>query len=337
MVSLRPILLWLLLLAGGGLFAIALGFLWASAGRYPSERYAYTLGDADGSQVRPDADEITLVSYNIGYLSGLTNNQAVSRTRQLYDDNLATAIAALEAVNPDVVALQEVDLEAARSFNVNQVAALADALTYPQQAIAVNWDKRYVPFPPWPPSAHFGAILSGQAILSRFAITRHERLVLDKVASNSFLYNALYLDRLAQVAELAVGDRTLVLINVHLEAFDGPTRQQQTLFVRQLAENYAQRHPVLLVGDFNSAVNRDGEGDPKSIQILQQSSVLRSAAPSDRFAQAEQLTFPSDVPQYKLDYIFYTPATIVPLEVKVLGAAAQASDHLPLVLRLRWQ
>ena len=332
----QRILLALLTLIGGGVTALILFFLWASSGQYPADRYAHQVA-IDSYPLKTGTDEIMLVCYNIGYLSGLTNNQAVERTRQLYDANLATAIAAIQSVNPDLVALQEVDLGSKRSFNVDQVAAIASALEYPQKAIAINWDKRYVPFPFWPPAAHFGSILSGQAVLSRFPIARHERLVLDKVASNPFFYNALYLDRLAQVTEVKVGEQSLVIINIHLEAFDNPTRVNQTTFVRQLAEDYAQRGPVLLIGDFNSAVNRPEEGEPISIQTMVDSAVFTSAIPANQLNQPEHFTFPSDTPQYKLDYVFYTPDTIELADAQVLTAAGQASDHLPLALRLRLQ
>ena len=330
----QRILLALLTLVGAGVTVLVLFFLWASSGQYPADRYAYEVA-SDSYPLQTAPDEITLVCYNIGYLSGLTNNQAVERTRQLYDENLATAIAALQSVNPDLIALQEVDLGSKRSFNVDQVAEIAEALESPQQAIAINWDKRYVPFPFWPPSAHFGSILSGQALLSRLPIKRHERLVLEKVAGNPFFYNALYLDRLAQVAEVTVGEQTLVIINIHLEAFDNPTRVNQTTFVRQLAEDYAERGPVLLIGDFNSAVNRPEEGEPVSIQTMVDSAMFTSAIPAEQFDQPDHFTFPSDTPQYKLDYVFYTPDTIELVDTRVLTAAGQASDHLPLALRLR--
>lgn len=331
----KGLLLWSLVLLSSGLLALVIGFIWASSGRYPVDRAAYqTTRDYP---LKTTATDFTMVSYNIGYLSGLTNNQAVSRPRQLYDDNLATAIAALQATNPDILALQEVDLQARRSYNVDQVAALSQGLRYPQQAIAINWDKRYVPFPPWPPAAHFGPVLSGQAVLSRFPITRHERLVLEAVASNSRVYNALYLDRLAQLTEVTIGDRTVVVINVHLEAFDGPTRRNQTVFVRQLAERQAQQYPVVVLGDFNSAIDRDAEGEPRSIQTMLESSLLASAVPAEHVTQPEQWTFPSDTPQHKLDYIFYSVDTLELLDVQVLTTAAQASDHLPVAIRLQFR
>ena len=174
-------------------------------------------------------------------------------------------------------------------------------------------------------------MVSGQAVLSRYPIRRNERLVLEKVPTNPFYYNALYLDRVAQVTEIEVSGQTLVVINVHLEAFDAPTRSRQTQVVRELAEGYAQDFPVLLVGDFNSSLNRMEEGDSRSIQILLDSPMLAAAQSTD----GEDVTFPSDQPQYTLDYIFYTPATLEILDAGVVKSTAQASDHLPIQAQVR--
>ncbi|WP_017298025.1 endonuclease/exonuclease/phosphatase family protein [Nodosilinea nodulosa] len=275
-------------------------------------------------------EQLNVVSYNIGYLSGLTNQQAVERDKTLFDANQATAIAALEAVKPDILALQEIDFDAYRSFNRNQQYAVSAALEMAFGAIAVNWDKRYVPFPYWPPAAHYKKVVSGQAVLSRYPIRRNERLVLEKVPTNPFYYNALYLDRVAQVTEIDVSGQPLIVINVHLEAFDAPTRSRQTQAVRELAEGYAKDYPVLLLGDFNSSLNRDEGDGPRSIGILLDSPVLASALPT----APSSFTFPSDQPQYLLDYIFYTPATLEVVATDVVAEAAQASDHLPIQARV---
>lgn len=276
-------------------------------------------------------EQLNVVSYNIGYLSGLTNQQAVERDKSLFDANQATAIAALKSLQPDIVALQEIDFDAYRSFNRNQQYAVSAALEMAFGAIAVNWDKRYVPFPYWPPQAHYRQIISGQAVLSRYPILRNERLVLEKVPSNPFFYNALYLDRVAQVSEIDVSGQPLIVINVHLEAFDAPTRSRQTQAVRELAESYAENYPVLLMGDFNSSLNRDEGEAPRSIGILLDSPALASALPT----APASFTFPSDQPQYVLDYIFYTPATLEVVATAVVAEAAQASDHLPVMAQVK--
>ncbi|MGF1495865.1 MAG: endonuclease/exonuclease/phosphatase family protein [Elainellaceae cyanobacterium] len=333
------LLLTLAILLTGIPLALLIGFYaWASSAAYPKSRYAeiVSYGGSSASSLRPAVDTFTVVTYNIGYLSGLTNNLAVPRTSELFADNLKTAIAALRPLDADIIALQEIDLGSHRSYNVQQASELASQLGLGNGAIAINWDKRYVPFPYWPPAAHFRGILSGQAILSHHPIRTHERIVLEKVAGKPFFYNGLYLDRLAQVAELEMQGRSLIVINVHLEAFDEPTRRRQTQAVKALVEQYVPQYPVLLLGDFNSMPPTAKQFDP-TIRILLDMPEIQPAFPEEGLAERAIATFPANDPIAKLDYIFYTPATIEALEWQVVADAQQASDHLPIMMRFRWR
>lgn len=342
------------LLIGIPILSIVAFYLWASSGTLSSSEYEQVMvyAEVEEPEPVPDADTdatFTIVTYNIGYWSGLTNNLAVERSEQLFSDNQKMAIAALIPLEPDILALQEIDFDARRSFYVNQAEALAVPLNMQTGAIAINWDKRYVPFPYWPPAAHFGQIVSGQAVLSRFPVRTHERIVLQRVESKPFFYNALYLDRLAQVVELDVNGQPLVVINVHLEAFDEPTRRQQTEVVQTLLNSYLVNYPVILLGDFNSPPPDPKTPDP-TIRILLNNPNIRPAFPRDQLVDGVDgtrvddtgterggaiATFPSDNPIAKLDYIFYTPDRIEALEWRVVTEAQQASDHLPVMLRFR--
>ena len=254
------------LLVGLPTAAIALFYLWGTSGSYSKQKYAHIESDYEqtGEQsISPAAkDSYTIVSYNLGYLSGLANNTTIATDQAFFDANQQRVISAFQAIAPDIIALQEVDFDSKRSYRIDQAKALALGLDPVYAgAIAISWDKNYVPFPFWPPSAQFGKILSGQAILSRYPIVKNSRIVLEKVASNPFYYNAFYLDRLAQVSQIQLSGQTLVVINVHLEAFDEPTRISQTRFVRSLAEDYAKTYPVIVLGDFNSSPNRPEENE----------------------------------------------------------------------------
>ena len=326
--------------------ALALFYVWASSNGYDKQRYAEVIDESAQIQ-RTAQDSYTIVTYNLGYLSGLANNTTQQPEASFFENNQQQAINALGAIAPDVVALQEVDFDAQRSHHVNQSAAIAQALNRMAYAVAINWDKNYVPFPYWPPSAHFGKILSGQAILSRYVIEDNTRTVLQKVAGNNALYNAFYLDRLLQIATINLDGKRLIVMSTHLEAFDEETRVAQTQYIKATAERYAQTNPVLLVGDFNSALNRPSftattgktyEEKQFSIKELLASKQLASAVPQSAWPNAESTqnsTFPSDKPEYKLDYIFYTPSTIEIIETQVLSDAGEASDHLPLMARFR--
>ncbi|MEM9264658.1 MAG: endonuclease/exonuclease/phosphatase family protein [Cyanobacteria bacterium P01_F01_bin.13] len=318
------------ILAVLGALVVALGmfYIWATSGSYPQEKYTDILTYGVDSTAT-EAPEFSLVSYNIGYLSGLTNQEAVERPKKLFDDNLATVIAKFRIINADIIAIQEIDIASKRSYNVNQLEALAKGLGLANAGLAINWNKNYVPFPYWPISAHFGKVVSGQAVVSRYPIEKNQRTVLEKVTSRPFFYNAVYLDRLAQITKIDINSRSVIVINVHLEAFDNPTRFNQTRAVREMAETYANEYPVLLVGDFNSALNRPDEGD-RSIEIMTESELFTSALPREQWSN--QPTFPSEPPEHKLDYLFYTPATIELKETRVIPEVGTASDHLPLMM-----
>ncbi|MEM9539539.1 MAG: endonuclease/exonuclease/phosphatase family protein [Cyanobacteria bacterium P01_E01_bin.42] len=310
--------------------ALILFYFWASSGSYPQEKYAEIISKATD---REQNEIFTVVSYNIGYLSGLTNNTTEPRTLELFEKNLNGAIQAFKPLEADAIALQEIDLNSRRSFHINQVQELAKGLNLQNRAIAVNWDKNYVPFPYFPFSAHFGRLLSSQAILSRYPIQENERIVLEKVEDNPFYYNAFYLDRLAQVVRIQIQEETVILINVHLEAFDKPTRQKQTQFLQQLLEKYKE-YPLLLIGDFNSPPPSPEHPNP-TISLLLDLPDLASVVPSDRLLTDEAKTFPADAPIAKIDYIFYSRDRWELLEWRVIREAQQASDHLPIMAKFR--
>lgn len=327
------------LLVGLPTAAIALFYVWGTSGSYSKQKYAHIQLDyeQEGLQAPSAAkDSYTIVSYNLGYLSGLANNTTAATDKAFFDANQQRVISAFQSTAPDIIALQEVDFDSKRSYGVDQAKALALGLDPVYAgAIAISWDKNYVPFPFWPPAAHFGRILSGQAILSRYPIEKNSRIVLEKVASNPFYYNAFYLDRLAQISQIQLSEQTLVVISVHLEAFDEPTRVSQTRFVRSLAEGYAKTYPVIVLGDFNSSPNR-AEETRFSIKEMAASKQFISAVPEADWGKAAA-TFPSDQPKYKLDYIWYTPSTIEALSTEVVSAAGEASDHLPLMMSFRFK
>lgn len=317
--------------------ALIIFYFWASSSNYPRQKYAEIVDYKRSDTTDTNSDNVfTVITYNIGYLSGLTNNQAVERKKQFFDNNLETAITALKDIKPDFIGFQEIDIDSKRSFNVNQVNKIAQALNFARGAIAINWDKNYLPFPYFPFSAHFGRILSAQAVLSRYPIESHERIVLENITNKPFFYKAFYIDRLAQITKINVKGRPLVLINVHLEAFDVPTRQKQTEFLQKLLSKYVDEYPVLLIGDFNSTLINSENPQP-TINLLLENPSLKSAVPKEKLTDEQSTTFPSDKPIAKLDYIFYTPKTIEVLEWRIISEAEQASDHLPFMMKFRFR
>lgn len=323
----------------GLLVALTAFYFWASASTLPSEDLA-TVKTYHENFDSPRRDTFTVMTYNIGYLSGMTNNEAVARETSLFDTNMDAALDLIESVDPDFVGFQEIDFNADRSFNVHQLDTIATRLNYPNASQSVNWDVRYLPFPYGAPSVHFGRVVSGQAILSRYPIRTHRRIELAST-SRSFLTKPFYLDRLAEVAIVDVGGWPLTIINVHMEAFEMATREEQAKQVRDLYVEYAgQGTPVLLIGDFNSVVRaalpslppaqRSAFADDETMTTIQETTSLSSAFPESAYVTGGAVnTYPADSPTRKIDYIFYRGGRIQPLSADVHCGPSDAppSDH----------
>lgn len=334
---LLPLLLTLLLLVAGF-------FFWASGRTLPDGGAVQTLRYE--APEPPPRDTLTVMTYNIGYLSGMTNNLPVERPKQLFDRNVELAAALLFQADADVIGLQEIDFDARRSYGVNQLDSLARRLDYGYAAAAVNWDKRYLPFPyAADPAIHFGRVVSGQAVLSRYPITQHMRVELART-SRSFLTDAFYLDRLAQIVQIDVG-QPLTVVNVHLEAFEEAAREQQADQVRRLMQPYLRNGgPLLLIGDFNappaaaraalSDSTRAAFADDDTLARLTEGLGLRAALTDSLYAAGLEATgtYPADAPTVPIDHIFYTPETIRALGVQVIGGGRRPpSDHRAVTMR----
>jgi endonuclease/exonuclease/phosphatase family metal-dependent hydrolase len=331
------------------IIALILSILWASSATLENDQLSEVINYSPDSAVRATGqDTFTVMAYNIGYLSGMTNNLPIRREKQFFAANLKAAQQVLDRIKPDFVGLQEIDFQSDRSFYVNQLDSLARHLKFGYAAKAVNWDERYVPFPYWPPSVHFGRVMSGQAILSRYPIEFHERIVLER-PDQSFYYDAFYLDRLPQVVEVDVG-RPLIIINVHLESWDVGTRERQALEVLDICSNYAEQFPILLIGDFNVilpyAKKQRFSTEEYDIDFSQEQTIasileginFKEAFPEypNEIAEKVTYTYPADNPMMKIDHIFYSADKIAPVEWYVARSNVEPSDHLPVVMTFRF-
>ncbi len=279
-------------------------------------------------------DTFSIMTYNLGYLSGMTNNLPLKPSRKLFEHNLEAAQTLLSQLKPDILGFQEIDFGSTRSYNMNQLDSLATG--YQVAVQSVNWDKNYVPFPYWPPAAHFGKMLSGQAILSKFPVSTSERIVLPGPEKAPFYYRAFYLDRLIQVAEILINGKAVVVLNVHLEAFDEETREIQAREVLKVVEQYINNRPLILIGDFNTRppFAREQLSDEQTINIFLAHPLLSPALDSQSYLanEKEHFTFDTAAPYEKLDYIFYTHQKIQLVKASTIREAGEISDHFPVFM-----
>jgi len=311
-------------------------YFWAGSSTLPEEKLAEIIVFSDKTAISPVKQEVfTVMSYNIGYLSGMTNNLPMKPGKPLFEKNMETFLQLVKEVQPDFIGFQEIDFHSRRSHYINQLRTIAEKSDYTCAAKAINWDKRYVPFPYWPPSIHFGRMLSGQAVLSRRPILSAKRIVLQKPKNQPFYYNTFYLDRLVQVVTVKIDSKDLIILNVHLEAFEQETRETQAKRVLNIYRSLKDDYPVLLMGDFNcvppdAARKKNFLDEPgtdfsndKTIEVFFKEKSLSRASPA--------FTYPADKPNRKLDYIFYNHDKIKLIHAFV--PKINSSDHLPVVMQ----
>ncbi|WP_299673941.1 endonuclease/exonuclease/phosphatase family protein [uncultured Tenacibaculum sp.] len=301
-------------------------YFWGSSASLPKEDYEKLLTNT--LETKYESDSIhSIITYNIGYLSGMTNNKPIAKTKEFFTKNLNKAKLEFERLNPDIIAFQEIDYNSGRSFRVNQEEEIAK-LGYNHIARAVNWDKKYVPFPYGLPNVNFGKVVSGQSILSKYSLSDYSRIVLERVKDNPFYRDAFYLDRLVQVTKVNIKGKEVILLNVHLEAFDKNTRIKHVKKVVELFNTYAKNYPTILVGDFNSD---PAFKDAAILEIFNIPNIGNATFSKEKY----DFTYDSDKPHKRLDYIFYTSNNIVPVEARVLKEFGQVSDHLPLLMKFK--
>ena len=222
----------------------------------PKDSEAVIINGGTQRRLAP-GDSLTLMSWNLGY-GALGDNAdffmdggkgVITADQARLESNLAGILAEIKAVNPDILLTQEIDRPSRRSLNIDQVARLQQQLDGYVYAFANNYKVAFVPYP-WPP---LGKVDSGMASFSAYQVDKAERLQLP--ISFSWPVRMANLKRGLLITRLPIesSDKQLVVINLHLEAYDdGEGKIAQTKMLAEVLEKEAaQGHYVIAGGDFN--------------------------------------------------------------------------------------
>ncbi len=297
-------------------------YIWASSARYDSSEYSILTRNIK-EEIEYQDSVYSLLTYNIGFLSGLTNNRAIETDELLYNNNLKTTLRNLTNINASILCFQEIDYDSQRSNYINQEEAIQN-LGYLDAYRAVNWDELYLPFPGGALdfNSHYGSIYSGQSIISKFPLEIVERIVLERPENHKIHESPFQIDRLIQHAKVVIDSQEVHIVNVHLEAYDRDARIKQINFLKNHIEPLISDAAIIVTGDFNSDMSEKNSG----IQIIEDMKGLQLA---NTGGKEESLTFPSNRPTERLDYIFFNPQFIEMIDSKVLSHFGTTSDHLP--------
>ena len=251
-----------------------------------------------------NVETIKVMTYNVHSCRGLDG--------RINPERIAKVI---QEADPDLVALQELDVNRASTNNIDQPASIAEFLKMDyhfQPAIAVN-------------NEHYGI-----GILSRypFQVIKAQHLSQDMPVNNICktlpIIQYLYEPREVIWIMVQIKDHFVNFFNTHLGLRSTERRQHMREIVsEQWLGSVHKTSPTILCGDFNAG--------PRSAEMKALFQYLREAKASFQNNQVKK-TFPSMIPFKELDHVFYNKYLhLSSAKVIATKLSRVASDHLPLM------
>lgn len=221
---------------------------------------------------------VRIVSYNI---------------RSAQSSSIETLREILQQLEPDIVALQEVDRDTARSGFIDQAAKLADALGMEYAYAATRME---------------GAGDYGIALLSRLPFRDVSRVELPE--------NLSWEPRVALHSSLCIGSGTLDLYNLHADIWPWSSSAQIQYLQKRIASG--GHLPVVVLGDFNATIAQSG---PSAFRTEAWDDVMSRIADAPTYTG---LPFPA-----RIDHIFASAELSARIQDAGVYRSA-ASDHFPI-------
>ncbi len=205
------------------------------------------------------SENLTVLTFNIGYASlSETEDFAMDGGNKGRMDSKAEVEANIIGItdilknNPaNIYLLQEVDVDSNRSYNINQLIHFQDALGK-SSVLAYNYRCIFVPFP-LSFTQMMGKVNSGIVTFSDYYADTAERHQLP--GSFAWPLRLANLKRAMLITRYPIkdSDKYLVVINVHLSAYDdGTMRLEEMEALKTIMKlEYDLGNYVLVGGDFN--------------------------------------------------------------------------------------
>jgi endonuclease/exonuclease/phosphatase family metal-dependent hydrolase len=212
----------------------------------------YRASDAGSSAEAVEAPKV--MTYNIKFGGGRVRfffdcpGDRVLLERREVIGHLEGIAEKIREVDPDILLLQEIDINSKRSAYVDQVAWLMAHTALDHAAYASQWRALYVP------KNGLGRVNSGNAILSKWPIRQAKRHALPLIGTQGWLTQYFYLKRNVLTGRIEVpGWGPLWVANTHLTAFaKDDTSARQVEDVGALLGDLGRREaPFVFGGDLN--------------------------------------------------------------------------------------
>ncbi|MCX6270131.1 MAG: hypothetical protein NTU44_02740 [Bacteroidetes bacterium] len=297
--------------------------------------------------------EINLLIWNIGYAGlgkdmdffydGGTRVRPSLEQYQSYLNGIYNFISKSDTI--DFILLQEVDIDAKRSYFINQVDLMTKNMEGFEYSFAKNYDVKFVPFPIFAPMAR---VTAGLMTMTRFLPSAAERLA--SSVNFSWPKRVFFLDRCLLLMRFPMArGKQLVVINLHQSAWeDGALlrKAEMELLRETMMYEYSVGHYVIAGGDWNL---NPPEFQPGAIKTGDKVRSLGATGKGGGFPPEWQWTYDMGKPTnrdvdkpYKRgntsttisDYFLVSPNIRVE-EITTIYNGFAFSDHHPVYLRVK--
>ena len=340
-------------------FAAIVEFLTLTEFR-PEKSETIAVGPVSGDAIQ-QGDTLRIMTWNCGYGALGDNadffmdggNGVYTADRERIERNLGEISAQIARLDPDIVLLQEVDRDSSRSRHIDEVISIYNDLWDVYEldytiAFAYNLIVQFLPYP-IPP---IGKVQSGILTLAVPGASSAERVQLP--CSFKWPVRLANFKRCLLIERFPIknSDKELVLINLHLDAYDdGEGKKAQTDALMEVLNDAAVREEigdgnyVIAGGDFNQSF--DGEGTSR--YPLQEGVWAPGELSTQQFGEEWQFLMDSDVPtcrsldkpyagadhdsfQYYVVDGFIVSSNIEVRSCKTQDLGFVCSDHNPVLL-----
>lgn len=341
-----------LLLGACGFMLCGLGYLAATEYR-PADRETISV-EGNGTKQLSINDPFRIEIWNIGYaalgeqadffMDGGKMVQTASREEVLR--NLEEIKNNLNEDQADIVCIQEIDRQSSRTFKINEYDFIAQGRES-ASSFAYNFKTRFVPYP-IPP---IGEVGSGVATFSKYDLESSTRVQLPIPFRWPVRMVNLKRCLLVSRIQLSDSDRQLVVVNLHLEAYDdGEGKKAQTETLRNLLKEEAEKgNYVVAGGDFNQLFS---SADASAYPVFEgkwQPGILNTGEFDDTWQFLMDETSPTcrslDQPyqnadhkafQYYLIDGFIVSDNLAVRSFETINRDFKASDHNPVIAELEF-
>lgn len=299
-------------------------------------------------------EELTLMTWNIGYgslgdnadffMDGGTMVKTADEAR--VRENLDGMAKTILAQSPDILFFQEVDRDSARSHHIDEAAVLTEQLPGYVSSFANNFKAAFVPYP-IPP---IGKVDSGLLTFSALNASQSQRIQLP--IPFKWPIRMANLKRCVLLTRIPVESvsKELVLINLHLEAYDdGTGKAQQTAMLREILQCETDKGNYVIAGrDFNQIFSnvdaslypvKEGLWAPGAINAedfgASFSCLMDAGVPTCRSLDRPYAGADPDTFQFYAIDGFIVSNNVQVLSLQTLNEQFVCTDHNPVLLRVK--